>query len=238
MSGIDDAAFVREHYSSERGLEGRRAAYHHAQGPDPREVAFQAVAEVRPGRVLEVGPGPGELAARIRADLAADVIAVDISPRMVELARQRGVDAQVGDVQQLPFADGEFDCAVAAWMLYHVPDLDRGLSELRRVLHSQGRLIAVTNAVGHMAELAEQLGVEPMMRSASFRCENAAELLGRHFARVTRRDVTGWVVFPGRSEAQAYVDASAVLRGPGRQLPPLEGPVRVRRSCCVLVAEA
>ena len=50
---------------------------------------------------------------------------------MVELARARGVDARVGDVQELPFADGAFDCVVAAWMLYHVPDLDRGARRAR-----------------------------------------------------------------------------------------------------------
>ena len=44
-------------------------------------------------------------------------MAVDQSERMVELASARGVDACVGDVQELPFADESFDCAVAAWML-------------------------------------------------------------------------------------------------------------------------
>ena len=60
-----------------------------------------------------------------------------------------GVDARVGDVQDLPFEDGEFDCAVAAWMLYHVPDVERALAELARVLRpadglSQSRTAAIT----------------------------------------------------------------------------------------------
>ena len=49
---------------------------------------------------------------------------------MVELTKARGVDVHLADVQSLPFADGEFDCVAANWVLYHVPDLDRGLSEL------------------------------------------------------------------------------------------------------------
>ena len=81
--------------------------------------------------MLEVGCGWGELAEWIARDTGAEVVAVDLSPRMVELARERGVDARVADVQQLPFADGEFDLVVAAWMLYHVPDLDRGLGGAR-----------------------------------------------------------------------------------------------------------
>ena len=73
--------------------------------------------------MIEVGCGWGELAEWIARDTGAEVIALDLSPRMVELARERVLDARVGDVQELPFGDGEFDCAVAAWMLYHVADL-------------------------------------------------------------------------------------------------------------------
>ena len=68
----------------------------------------------------------GELAERVRKELGGEVVAVDISPRMVELARARGVDAHLADVQSLPFEDGEFDCVAANWVLYHVPDLDLG----------------------------------------------------------------------------------------------------------------
>src|SRR5207244_7586759 len=108
----------------------------------------------RPERVLEVGGGEGELAERIR-ELGVDVVGVDQSDRMVELQRSKGIDARVGDVQALPFADGEFDVGLAAWMLYHVPDLDRGLAELARVLKPGGRLVAVTNAEEHLQELWE-----------------------------------------------------------------------------------
>ena len=59
----------------------------------------------------------------------------------------------LGDVQELPFPDGTFDAAVAAWMLYHVPDRDRAISELARVLRPGGRLVAITNGRDHLAEL-------------------------------------------------------------------------------------
>jgi len=58
-------------------------------------------------------------------------------------------------VQSLPFADESFDTAVAAWMLYHVPDIDRGIAELARVLAPGGRLVAVTNSELHLHELRE-----------------------------------------------------------------------------------
>jgi len=79
---------------------------------------------------------------------------------MVELTRKRGIDARLGNVQGLPFEDGEFDCAVAAWMLYHVSDIDRALGELARVLRPDGHLVAVTNSREHLRELKDLLGIE------------------------------------------------------------------------------
>ncbi|MDQ6730203.1 MAG: class I SAM-dependent methyltransferase [Actinomycetota bacterium] len=76
--------------------------------------------------MLEVGCGPGTLAKRVREDQGISLCAIDLSERMVDLAHDLGVSARVGDVQAMPFADATFDCVIAAWMLYHVPDLDLG----------------------------------------------------------------------------------------------------------------
>jgi SAM-dependent methyltransferase len=229
---INDPTAVARQYASETKLEARRSLYDVADGPDPRELAFEAVAEVSPERVLEVGGGPGELAARIAAEPGCRVTMLDISPRMVELARERGVDAQVGDVQQLPFADGSFDCAVAAWMLFHVPDLGRGLAELARVLRPGGRLVAVTNAEEHMRELRELAGNAAWERV--FTRENGGEILSRHFARVERRDADGWVTIEDDAVVRAFVDSLDAEEPVA--LPPYELPLRSRRATSVFVA--
>ncbi len=232
---LNDPELVRREYVSEKGLAGRAAAYQWAEGPDPREIALEAIAEACPARVLEVGCGRGELAERLVGDFGVEVVAVDQSEQMVELTRARGIDARVGDVQKLPFSDGEFDCAVAAWMLYHVPDLDRGLAELARVLRPGGRLVAVTNGREHLRELGELLGV--VREESPFSAENGGEQLRRHFRRVEARDASGWIVFPDRRTAQDYVGATVVLLGGCRHLPEFEGSLRVRRAPCVFVAE-
>ena len=54
---IDEAAFVRAQYESEHNLRARKAAYINAEGDDPREFTFAAVADVTPRKVLEVGGG-------------------------------------------------------------------------------------------------------------------------------------------------------------------------------------
>jgi SAM-dependent methyltransferase len=232
---LDDPAHVREQYATEGNLAARKSVYSTAEGPDAREMLFAAIAEARPRRVVEVGGGEGELAERIVHELGVELVGVDQSERMVEIQRAKGIDARVGDVQELPFADGEFDLAVAAWMLYHVPDVDRALGELARVLRPGGRLLAVTNSMQHLRELTDLGTVSGLMDGSVFRSENGAELLQRHFARVERRDAHGWVTFDDAA-MRAYAASSERL-APLLDLPPLERPLRARRAPSVFVAE-
>jgi SAM-dependent methyltransferase len=234
MPRLDDQAFVREQYAREDNLAARKAVYATSEGPDAREVLFETIAEAKPRRILEVGGGEGELAQRIGRELDAELVGIDQSERMVELQRERGIDARVGDVQELPFADGEFDLAVAAWMLYHVPDVDRALSELARVLRPGGRLVAVTNSIEHLRELHDLAGRDPADRAFTFRREDGEELLLRHFARVERRDADGWVTFDDAS-LRGYAASWGVL-APLLELPPLEQPLRARRATSIFVA--
>jgi SAM-dependent methyltransferase len=233
---LDDPELVRAEYADESRFAVRASAWEGSTGPDPRELAFRAVAEVSPRHVLEVGPGRGELSARIKDELGADVRAVDQSERMVELTLARGVDAIVGDIQELPFEDGSFDCVVAAWMLYHVPDLDRGLAEVVRVLRPGGRLVAVTNAEVNLPELWSLFG-ERAVRLHGFHAGNGEEILARHFARVEARDARGTLVFPDREAARSYVAASVTRRHLADDLPEWEGPLECTRLSVVFVAE-
>ena len=231
----DDTAFVRTQYETEDRLGARKSAYADSEGDDPREFAFQAIAEAKPRRVLEVGGGEGELAERIRNELGAEVVGIDQSERMVELQHSKGIDARVGDVQSLPFGDGEFDVVVAAWMLYHVPDLDRGLAELARVLKPGGRLVAVTNSIEHLQELWDLARRASSIGRFNFSSENGEEVLSRHFARVERRDARGWATMDGpaiRRFGESWGDLSALVAVPER-----DEPLRVRRRSTVLVAE-
>jgi len=229
---LNDPAAVARQYATESHLEARRSLYGNAEGPDPRDRAFDAVAECDPERVLEVGGGPGELAARIRNEVGCDVVMVDISPRMVELARERGVDAQVGDATRLPFADGAFDCVVAAWMLFHLPDVDRGLDELSRVLAPGGRLVATTNSERHMEELRALVGKAAW--DIVFTRENGAEILGRHFELVERRDVDGWVTIEEEALVRGFADSLGADEP--LDIAPHRLPLRSRRASSVFVA--
>jgi len=237
VTRLDDPALVAAEYADEARLLRRAAAFTGARGGvDARGRVVEEVAAVQPRRVLEVGCGWGELAEWIARATGADVVAVDLSPRMVELARGRGVDASLGDVQALPFDDGSFDVAVAAWMLYHVPDLDRGIAELARVLRPGGRLVAATNSRLHLIELRELVGSGPS--PLTFSRESGDEQLGRCFARVRRIDTEGRLEFADRTEVEDYVRASISMSPFVDNLPPsITDPFSARSAGAIFVAE-
>lgn len=200
---VNDPAAVRDQYATESNLQARQRLWEHVEGPDPKEILWQTLATWEPRRVLEVGGGQGELAERIVNELQASLTFVDLSPRMVMLARDRGLDAREGDVQELPFADESFDTVVAAWMLYHVPDIARGLSEIARVLVPGGALIAVTTSADHVAELRALLSYDIGL-ARTFTRENGEEQLLRHFSKVERYDADVRVSVSDRTKLVDY----------------------------------
>jgi len=201
---LNDPTLVREQYAREDNLRARQALWRELDGPDPRDVLWETIVGVEPRRVLEVGGGDGWLSARLRDELGCDVTFVDQSERMVELAAARGLEAQVGDVEELPFPDASFDTAIAAWMLYHVHDIDRGLSELARVLEPGGHLIANTNSRRHCEEVFDLIAYPRSEREWDFNAENGKEVLRRHFGDVTQRDVVAVATVRDRQTLVEY----------------------------------
>lgn len=123
---------------------GRAAAYERSFAllcAHPVPVLLDA-AGVGPGaRVLDVGTGPGTVAALACARDAV-VTAVDAEDSMVEAARRNAPAADVrhGILPALDLADGAFDAVTANFVLNHVGDPPAALAELRRVTRPGGRI--------------------------------------------------------------------------------------------------
>ena len=107
-------------------------------------------ARLGPGqRALDVGAGTGDLALGLlrASDPSSTVLAVDLSPVMLALARRRlaalagRYRAAVANAESLPLPDGCVDRVVSAFTLRNVGDLPRALREMRRVLRPGGRLV-------------------------------------------------------------------------------------------------
>jgi len=231
---LNDPELVHEQYATEGNLRARQALWQDLDGPDPREILWEAIAGIAPRRVLEVGGGDGWLSARLRDELGCDVTLVDQSERMVELAAARGLDARVGNVEALPFPDGFFDTAVAAWMLYHVHDLDRGLSELARVLEPGGHLVANTSSRRHCEEVFDLIAYPQESREWVFSAENGEQSLRRHFDSVTRRDVVAVATVRDRRTLVEYQQSMLAETQPVPDEVPL--PLLVHSRGVVFVA--
>ena len=110
-----------------------------------------ALAGVRPGdRLLDVATGTGKVAADLLASAqpGGSVLGVDISPRMIALARRRhagraGLEFVVGDALALPTDDGTFDAATIAFGMRNLPDYRRGFEEMARSVRAGGRVVCL-----------------------------------------------------------------------------------------------
>jgi SAM-dependent methyltransferase len=107
----------------------------------------------KPGEaILDLGCGDGQLTQRIAA-IGADVRGVDASIEMVEAARKRGIRAEQGNAELLPFPDGAFDAVFSNAALHWVRNQDAMLAEVYRVLKPGGRFVAEMGGHGNIAAI-------------------------------------------------------------------------------------
>lgn len=141
---IDAEAFNRFEAA---GWEERAGSYGFLS-PMTRRVggAVLAAADVRAGtQVLDVGSGPGDLAADAAA-LGADTVGIDVAPSMVRRAAMANpsIPFRVGSFEAIPAGPGVFDAVVGNFVFNHVGRPELALAEARRVLRPDGWLALST----------------------------------------------------------------------------------------------
>jgi len=118
------------------------------QTPDmvAQRRATRAILALQPGEhVLDIGSGPGFLAAEMAEEVGSSgrVVGLDPSETMLAMGARRGapVEYVAGDGLAMPFANETFDAAVAIQVYEYVEDMPAALAEVRRVLKPGGRLL-------------------------------------------------------------------------------------------------
>jgi demethylmenaquinone methyltransferase/2-methoxy-6-polyprenyl-1,4-benzoquinol methylase len=97
---------------------------------------------------LDLATGTGDIAFAL-ARRGARVFGLDLTPRMIVLARRKGSRTEtgpsflVGDMLALPFPEGAFDLVTTGYGLRNVPDLTAAIDEIRRVLKPGGRVLSL-----------------------------------------------------------------------------------------------
>jgi ubiquinone/menaquinone biosynthesis C-methylase UbiE len=235
---LDNPLLVRWEYASEERLAKRNAVLRSlSQGPSPEDASFDAVAELAPKRILDVGCGLGELGERFQKELGAQVCAVDVSPRMVELAKERGLDAQLGDAEQLAFGSDDFDCVFAGWVLYHVPNLEQAVAECARVLRRNGALVATSVCDDNIDEVWQLIGVTEPREPLKFSRDSGEAVLAPHFERIERRLVETELIFPDTESIREFVASTIDRAHLAPRVPEVSGPFRAVARHVIFIAK-
>jgi SAM-dependent methyltransferase len=228
-----DPMLLRRQYANDKNLRVRQNIHAHYSVPAVHFPQWVLSRLVWRGdeRILDIGCGDGSYYPVIRDQLPdARYIGVDIEPGMLENHEGRraahGMCIGAGDALRLPFSDSSFDVVMMNHMLYHIADIASVLDEARRVLKSDGVLIASTNSAESLHELNAryrraitllsspgkiQSGSLAVPRS-SFTLENGAVLLGRHFYAVVRHDLPGALVFRDVEPVMDYLSTWRSMR--------------------------
>lgn len=149
-------------------------------------------------RVLELGSGSGVLwkTCAERVPAGWNITLSDLSDGMLDSAWRslvvtgRAYKFEQIDAQSIPYPDGTFDLVIANHMLYHVPDRPQALTEIRRVLKNDGRLMAATVGETHLKEMGawiKRASIEPRQGKFTqpFTLENGGDQLRAFFSNVT-----------------------------------------------------
>ena len=110
-----------------------------------RRKAVNQLKEVRPKKILDLATGTGDFALALLKLNPDQIIGMDISSGMLEVGKKKMIhkkvdhiiSMQLGDSEDMPFEDGYFDGLTVGFGVRNYENLERGLSEMLRVLRQQ-----------------------------------------------------------------------------------------------------
>jgi ubiquinone/menaquinone biosynthesis C-methylase UbiE len=130
----------------------RIAVRYHDGRTNPKKMIFNHYNEmpatlsllrhIKGKKILDLGCGTG-IYTKILKRRGAKVQGIDISPKMIEIAKQyvKGIDFKVGSAAKLPYKSGTFDIVLASLVVHYFGNLDKAFGEIRRVLKKNGVFI-------------------------------------------------------------------------------------------------
>jgi len=141
--GKDKKAASRDYFDRHAASYERGGRFRAVQRPQVEALAWLGLRA--DDRLLDVGCGTG-MAVRTAALGVARAVGLDLSPQMIAEARRlaqgvAGAEFEVGDGEQLPFADAEFTAVLCTTSLHHYPQPARAIAEMARVLIPGGRVV-------------------------------------------------------------------------------------------------
>jgi len=100
------------------------------------------------GKIFDIGCGYGDLLLELkRQNKNIDLYGIDISKNAVDYCKKLGINADIGNVDSMPYPDKTFDLVVMSLVIEHVIDQEKALNEVYRILKDNGRLLLTTDNV-------------------------------------------------------------------------------------------
>jgi demethylmenaquinone methyltransferase/2-methoxy-6-polyprenyl-1,4-benzoquinol methylase len=120
-----------------------------------RKKIVQIINNTHPNSILDVATGTGDLAIHLTKTNASKIIGLDISDGMLEVGRQKIkklnleniVELNLGDSEDIPFPDNSFDAITVAFGVRNFENLEKGLSEILRVLRPGGTFAVLETSI-------------------------------------------------------------------------------------------
>lgn len=176
--------------------------------------------------ILELGCGDGvHWKDRIdKLPKACKLILSDFSEGMLNLVKERyskfdNVSFEKIDIQSIPFEDNSFDMIIANHMLFHVPDLNKALQEVNRVLKKGGYFYSATDGNGGMRpflhEAIKQFNPESkaFTEQLPFNLQNGKEILERYFPIVERFDYENVLAITKTEDLMEWLKSTTSISG-------------------------
>lgn len=153
---------VREQYKTPENLNKRLSLHsYNINKEDWSQWCFNNMSFKEDSRILELGCGTGDLWYKNKESIRDDwsVVISDFSESMLQKCKNEieklghNFTYKVIDIQNIPYEDNSFEVVIARHMIYLVPDIEKGLREIKRVLKKGGKAYITTNGREAMKEL-------------------------------------------------------------------------------------
>ena len=149
-----------------------------------RKKVLQIVTQTNPKTILDIATGTGDLAILMAQTNAKKIIGLDISAGMLEVGKKKIMDKNLnhviemvlGDSENMPFEDNYFDAITVAFGVRNFENLEKGLSEILRVLKPNGVFVILETSVPEKF---------PYKQGYAFYSKNILPIIGRLFSKDT-----------------------------------------------------
>lgn len=219
---------IREQYKSDKNLNLRSNLHsYNINNIDWDIWCFNQMNLKKNTRILELGCGPGKLwyKNKEKIDRSLNIVLSDFSKSMLKIAKEKLKDTNHNFVykeinaEDIPYEDGSFDVIIAQHMIYFVPNIEKALLEINRVLAPGGVFYVTANSCESMAELNEltekfspNLGLNNNGFSSRFDLEHGRAMLKKYFTEVSVEVLDGKIIVDDAKPVVSY-KASTIQGG-------------------------